>query len=91
MSRTPTAVDTAAMEAAEEDKQKSMALEMLLDAWDEAVSSGVDPELVAFSAMFAALTDMVDTYGEEPVADMASALPDRIRRGEFSMRDVETH
>lgn len=74
-----------------DDKQKSIALELLLDAWDEALKEGVAPELVATSAIFAALTDMVDIYGEEPVAEMASGLPDRIRKGEFSMRNGDTH
>ncbi len=71
-----------------EDEQKSLALELILQAWDEALGKGCEPELIATSAIFAALTDMVDIYGEEPVADMADSLADRIRRGEFSMRDV---
>ncbi len=75
----------------DEDEQKSVALELLLDAWDDAVNQGVAPELVASSAIFAALSDMIDMYGEEPVAEMASGLPERIRRGEFSMRQRETH
>ena len=74
-----------------EDEQKAVALELLLDAWDEALSRGCSPELVATSAIFAALTDMVDIYGEGPVADMAEGLPDRIRRGEFSINDGESH
>jgi hypothetical protein len=74
-----------------EDEQKAIALELLLDAWDEALARGCTPELLATSAIFAALTDMVDLYGEGPVADMAEGLPERIRRGEFSMNDGETH
>ncbi len=73
------------------EEQKSVALELLLDAWDDALSSGCSPETIATSAIYAALSDMIDIYGEEHVADMAAALPDRIRRGEFSMRDGETH
>lgn len=77
--------------APNEDEQKSLALELILQAWDEALGRGCQPELIATSAIFAALTDMVDAYGEEPVADMADGLPERIRRGEFSMRDGQTH
>lgn len=80
-----------ATEIIAEDEAKAVALELLLDAWDEALSKGVSAEQVATSAIFAALTDMIDMYGEEPVAEMASALPDRIRRGEFSMREGDTH
>lgn len=80
-----------AEQQADGEDQKAMALELLLDAWDEALNQGCAPELVATSAIFAALTDMVDLFGEERVAEMASALPERIRRGEFSMRDGATH
>jgi len=71
----------------EADDQKSVAMEFLLDAWDDALSSGCAPETIANSAIFAALSDMVDLYGEDSVAEMAAKLPDRIRHGEFSMRD----
>jgi len=71
----------------EADDQKSVAMEFLLDAWDDALSSGCAPETIANSAIFAALSDMIDLYGEDSVAEMAGNLPDRIRRGEFSMRD----
>jgi hypothetical protein len=73
------------------EEQKTVALQLLLDAWDDALSSGCAPELIATSAIYAALSDMVDIYGEEYVAEMASGLPDRIRRGEFSMRGGEPH
>ncbi|MGD2132804.1 MAG: hypothetical protein PVI23_08430 [Maricaulaceae bacterium] len=73
------------------DEQKTIALEHILDAWDDALSSGCSSESIATSAIFAALSDMIDLYGEEIVADMAAALPDRIRRGEFSMRDATTN
>lgn len=66
-------------------------MEFLLDAWDDALSSGCPPETIANSAIFAALADMVDLYGETAVADMARDLPDRILRGEFSMRDGDPH
>lgn len=75
----------------DEEEKKAIALELLLDAWDDALSQGCSPELIATSAIFAAIADMVDLYGEEPVADMAAGLPERIRRGEFSMRDGEPH
>ena len=45
------------------------------------------PEMVASSAIFAALTDMIDTYGENTVADMVAEWPDRIRDGEFTLKD----
>jgi hypothetical protein len=60
------------------------ALGIMLEAWDEAADHGVAPELMAYAALFTAFTDLVNTFGEEAVARMASGLPGRIERGEFS-------
>jgi hypothetical protein len=35
--------------------------------------------------MYAALADMVDRYGAEAVAEFCATLPDRVRRGEFTL------
>ena len=64
---------------------KYAALRYILDAWEEAVYDGIDPDCIATAAIFAALSDMIDTYGEEPVARMAERLPGRIRHGEFTV------
>ncbi len=77
--------------AMDEDEQKSVALDRILDAWDDALGDGCEPELIATAAIFAALSDMVDAYGENAVAEMAETLPERIRGGEFSMRQGDTH
>jgi hypothetical protein len=66
-------------------EQKQIALRHILDAWEEAVYEGVDPDLLARAAMFAALSDMVAAYGEEPVAVLADGLAERIRHGEFTV------
>jgi predicted YcjX-like family ATPase len=64
---------------------KRMALRYILDAWQEAVYDGLDPDCIATAAIFAALSDMIGTYGEEPVAKMTERLPERIRMGEFTL------
>jgi hypothetical protein len=66
-------------------QQKQMALRYILDAWEEAVIDGVDPDLLARAAMFAALSDMVAAYGEDPVAVLTDGLGERIRHGEFTV------
>ncbi|MGF7159758.1 ketol-acid reductoisomerase [Rhodoligotrophos appendicifer] len=71
-----------------EDDTKHLALRYILDAWEEAVHDGVDPDNLATAAIFAALSDLVAVYGEENVARMTSGLSDRIRYGEFSMNRV---
>ncbi|NQW11799.1 MAG: hypothetical protein HQ481_18205 [Alphaproteobacteria bacterium] len=70
-----------------EDEQKRIALKEILEAWDSAVDQGVSPEIVASSAIFSALTDMIDLYGEETVAEMVAEWPDRIRDGEFTLKN----
>ena len=67
-----------------EDKQ--LALPYFLDAWEEAAHEGVDRDCIATAASFAALSDLISTYGEEPVAVMCQRLPERIRGGEFTFR-----
>jgi hypothetical protein len=64
---------------------KQAALRYILEAWEEAVYDGIDPDAIATSAIFAALSDMIATYGEEPVAQMCERLPERIRTGEFTV------
>lgn len=64
---------------------KQVALRYILEAWEEAVYDGLDPDTIATAAIFAALSDMIATYGEEPVAQMCARLPERIRHGEFTV------
>lgn len=66
--------------------QKQEALRYILDAWEEALHDGVEPEMLANAALFAALTDLIDVYGEDAVANMASGLSRRIHHGEFTLR-----
>jgi predicted YcjX-like family ATPase len=75
--------NTAADAAAREPKQ--VALRYILDAWEEALFDGIDSDCVATAAIFAALSDMIATYGEEPVAVMTERLSARIRAGEFTV------
>jgi hypothetical protein len=66
-------------------EKKRVALSYLIGAWDEAISDGVDPEILAHAALFAALSDLITTYGEEPVAKLAERLPERILASEFTL------
>jgi hypothetical protein len=72
--------------AGEVQEPKHAALRYILDAWEEAVYDGLDSDCIATAAIFAALSDLIGTYGEEPVAQLAAKLPERIRVGEFTVR-----
>lgn len=67
-----------------EESRGSAALRFMLEAWDAALEEGVDPDLLANAALYAALTGLVQAYGQEAVATLAAGLPGRIREGEFS-------
>lgn len=68
-----------------QNEAKQAALRYILEAWEEAVYDGLEPDSIATAAIFAALSDMIATYGEEAVAMMCARLPDRVRRGEFTV------
>ena len=69
----------------ETESRKALALELILDAWEAGLEEGIEPEILASSAVFAALTDMIENHGEEFVAQMCQSLPSRVRSGEFTL------
>ena len=62
------------------------ALAYVSEAFAEAVLDGIDVDAFADAALCAAFRELVANYGEDRVAALAGGLPERIRRGEFSMR-----
>lgn len=66
-------------------EQKKLAMAYLTQAWGEAVAEGVDSDILAHAALFAALSDLVLSYGEDAVAELAATLQDRIRNREFTL------
>ena len=64
------------------------ALSYIIEAWEEAICAGHDPETMAGASLFAALTDLVSTYGEEEVAKMARNLAERVDEGAFTLDRV---
>ena len=74
-----------AREPLADHEQKKRALGYLHDAWTEATHDGVDGDCLAQASLFAALAELVSTYGEDAVAKFAEGLPSRIRNGEFSI------
>ena len=70
------------------DAQKQAALRYILDVWEEALHDGIEPEMLANAALFAALADLIGVYGEDAVAKMTAGLSRRIHHGEFTLRRV---
>lgn len=71
-------------DAFEAQEMKRAALGYLTEAFAEARLDGLDSDYVAHAALFAAFKELVDRYGEGPVARFAQSLPDKIERGDFS-------
>ena len=65
--------------------QKKAALSYLNEAWAEARHDGVDGDCLAQASLFAALAELVGTYGEDAVADYLEDIPSRVRNGEYSL------
>jgi len=61
------------------------ALDFILQAWDEGTESGIAPELMAYAAIYAALTDLVSAFGESAVVTLANGLGPRVEKGEFTL------
>jgi hypothetical protein len=72
--------------ATKDDGQKQAALRYILDAWEEALHDGIEPECLANAALFAALADLIGVYGEDAVAKMTTGLSRRIQHGEFTLK-----
>ena len=71
---------------AENEALKQAALRYILDAWEEALHDGIEPEMLANAALFAALADLIGVYGEHAVAKMTTGLSRRIHHGEFTVK-----
>ena len=68
--------------------EKEAALGYIMEAWFDARHDGIEPEAIANAALFAALSDLVTIYGEQPVIEFADGLADRVRQGEFTLDRV---
>lgn len=76
---------TTEFEKNESESESFRALNLILEAWDEGTETGVAPELMAYAAIFTALTDLVSIYGEDAVVTMTQGLVRRVESGEFSL------
>jgi hypothetical protein len=68
-----------------EQDQKKVALGYLHEAWAEARLDGVEDDCMAQACLFAAIAELVSTYGEAAAAAYAEKLASRINNGEFSV------
>jgi hypothetical protein len=74
----------------EQREERQLALEYLAEAWNTAEDEGVETLALAHASLFAAIATLVRAHGEEAAALMVTALPERIRNGEYNL-DRMTH
>ena len=60
------------------------ALQFVLEALDEGMAKGLDCDLLANAALFAALSNLVSIYGENAVSKLTDDLTNRVISGEFT-------
>ena len=70
---------------ADRSDESLKALDFILQAWEEGTGSGIAPELMAYAAIYAALTDLVTAFGESAVATLIAGLGPRVEKGEFTL------
>jgi hypothetical protein len=67
------------------DDESLKALDFILAAWEEGTGEGIAPELMAYAALYTALTDLVASFGEASVAKLIDGLEARVLNGEFTI------
>jgi hypothetical protein len=70
---------------AENCDESLKALDLILQAWEEGTEGGIAPEMMAYAAIYAALTDLVAAFGESAVVTLVNGLGPRIEKGEFTL------
>jgi hypothetical protein len=66
-------------------EQKQDAYRRFTAVWKDALGAGIEPDVLAHVALFAALGDLIASYGETAVSEFAERLPQRIASGEFTI------
>ncbi len=70
---------------AESNDDSLKALHHILEAWEVGTEAGIAPEMMAYAAIYTALTDLVAAYGEDHVCTLVDTLRPRVTRGEFTI------
>ena len=73
------------MEFSAAESFKHRAMGHMEKAFDDADDDGIPVDAVAHAALFAALTTLVECFGEESVAKLVSGLPEKIVAGNYTL------
>ena len=70
-----------------EEKQR-VAVEFIQEAWNNATREGIEPSILAESALVTILTQYYANDGERAVVDLVQGLSDRLESGQFDAKRV---
>jgi len=65
------------------EEKRQVAVELIQDAWDNAIREGIEPGIVAESALVFALRQLCIEDGDPAVEALVGTLGDRHQSGEF--------
>jgi len=65
------------------EEKHRVALEFFQEAWNSAIQEGIEPSILAETAIKNALTNLSSAEGIEPVTALINDLPDRNESGHF--------
>jgi hypothetical protein len=68
------------------DKQKRTAAKFFSITWEQAIAEGIEPDVIAATALSAALASLVKTQGREAAARTAERLAEAARMGKFDIQ-----
>ncbi len=66
------------------EAHKKLAASIFSDAWRSAAAEGIENELIAGTALSAAVASLVRTHGQEAAAQAVERLAETIRSGKFA-------
>ncbi|MEE9314918.1 MAG: hypothetical protein V3V02_09730 [Rhizobiaceae bacterium] len=65
------------------EEKHRVALEFFQDAWNMAIQEGIEPSILAETALITALTQLHSYDGEPSVSKLLDGLPARFESGHF--------
>lgn len=65
------------------EEKKRVAVEFFREAWFAAIAEGIEPHILAESAVFTALSELTSDQGEDSVDIIVDRLPEQVKNGTF--------
>ena len=67
-----------------QEEKRLVAIEIFKEAWLTAKTEGIETEILAESAVYTAMSELVSHFGEQNTADFIKTLDKQLAHGEFT-------